>query len=72
MRQSKRHSLLETCVSVGIGFGAALALQVFLAWKDHMPFTFVKNLEWTFYFTLLSIVRGYYVRRLFNWWHHRG
>lgn len=65
--QSKLQSMIETLLSVAIGFSLALALQLFLAWKDAMPFTFWKSVEWTVYFTILSILRGYYVRRLFNW-----
>lgn len=30
------------------------------------------NLALTCVFTAISIVRGYTVRRLFNWWHGRG
>lgn len=67
--QSKLQSLLETLLSVAIGFSLALALQCLLAWRDNMPFTFLQSVEWTLYFTVLSIARGYAVRRLFNWLH---
>jgi hypothetical protein len=70
--QTRLQSFIETCISIFAGFGLALALQVFLAWHDNVPMTFAQNLRWTVWFTLLSLARGYAMRRFFNWLHSRN
>lgn len=64
--QSKTWSLIETLTSVGVGFILSLALQVFLMHVHDVPLSFGQNVEITFYFTVLSIVRSYFLRRVFN------
>ena len=65
--QTRRWSLIEAVASTALGAGASLLLQVFLAWAYDKSFTFGENVQWVVWFTLLSLVRGYGVRRLFNW-----
>lgn len=71
--QKKRHSLLEVCLSTAIGFVIS-----FLANLVVMPVVFgihpsvQANTVATIFFTFISVVRGYYVRRLFNLLHTRG
>lgn len=70
--QKKRHSLLEALLSTAIGFGIAFAANfTVLPWFGYKP-TVVENLLITTIFTIISVVRGYAVRRLFNWLHVRG
>jgi uncharacterized membrane protein len=69
--QSRLQSLIETGTSIAVGFGLALALQIFLARHDGVQMTFGQNFRWTLWFTLLSLVRGYALRRFFNWLHSR-
>jgi NhaP-type Na+/H+ or K+/H+ antiporter len=69
--QSPRQSLYETLIGIAIGFVLALLLQMLLCWAYNKPFTAAENLEWTLWFTILSVIRSYYVRRFFNWlWRH--
>ena len=70
--QSKAHSILEALVNVAIGFGVALASQlvIFSLYGIQIPFS--TNIEITLWFTLVSIIRSYGVRRLFNWYHLQG
>ena len=66
MTQSRRHSLLESCCNVAIGYGVALASQlVIFPWFGiNVPLR--SNLAIGAWFTAVSLVRGYMVRRWFN------
>lgn len=69
--QSRRSSAVEAILNVAIGYWVALAAQsvifpmfgVHLGAGQHMAIGAI--------FTLVSLVRSYALRRLFNWWHHR-
>lgn len=67
--QTRRQSMAETEASVAIGYLVALLSQlaIFPLFGIHLPLA--DNLAIGLYFTAISIVRGYYVRRLFNWLH---
>jgi hypothetical protein len=65
--QSRVDSLMESVTNVGIGFvvaviGNALILPVVLGVKMH----FSENLIIALAFTVISIIRQYVLRRLFN------
>ena len=64
--QTRRQSMIETCINVAIGYGVALASQVliFPLFGIHIPLS--SNLMIGAFFTVISIARGYLVRRLFN------
>lgn len=66
MNQSKRESLIETIINTAIGYIVALLSQilVFPLVGIHVPFS--TNLEIGAYFTIISIIRGYVIRRWFN------
>lgn len=67
--QKRRHSLLEALLSTAIGFGVAFAANfVVLPLFGYMP-SISENLLITTFFTVISVIRGYAVRRLFNWLH---
>lgn len=72
MRQTKTQSLCETLTSVAIGYMVALASQllIFPAFGVHLPLS--DNLLIGAWFTVISVVRGYAVRRYFSWRHGRG
>lgn len=70
--QTKLQSLLETLFSIAIGFLVALGSQLVIFPQFGIQVSMSSNLQITGWFTLVSIIRGYYVRRLFNWWHSRG
>ena len=68
MTQSRRHSLIETVTGVAVGFVVSvLASMVVYPLFGH-AFTLGQNVGITIIFTVLSIARGYCVRRLFNRW----
>lgn len=65
--QTKRHSLLEQVLNVGSGFVLSSLVWQFVIikwWDIHTSFS--ENLQITSVFTIVSIVRGYVWRRLFN------
>lgn len=71
MKQSKLMSWVETCLNTGIGFAIAITAQILV-----FPlFGFNPPISTNFYialiFTVISIVRGYVMRRLFEALHIR-
>jgi hypothetical protein len=66
MSQSRRHSLIESCVNTAVGFGVAIISQllIFPLYDIHIPFE--SNLGISAWFTAISVGRGYVVRRVFN------
>ncbi len=71
MSQTKRHSAFEAVANVAIGYGVAVASQVaiFPLFGIHIPLA--DNLLIGLWFTAISIVRSYALRRLFNRLTHR-
>jgi len=72
VKQSKRASLVESVVSTSIGFVVSMGILegVNQIWGLRLNLT--DNVAITSIFTAASVLRSYLVRRLFNWWHHRG
>lgn len=67
MSQTRRMSIIETVTGVAIGFAVSMAASlVVYPWFGH-AFSLAQNAGITVIFTVLSIVRGYCVRRAFNW-----
>jgi hypothetical protein len=66
MTQSRKMSLIETITSTAIGYSVAVATQltVFPLFGINIPLQ--DNLAIGAIFTVVSIVRGYVVRRVFN------
>jgi len=64
--QSKRLSLIEAIANVAIGYGIAVLAQIaiFPAFGVHLPLS--DNLLIGAAFTVVSLVRSYAVRRMFN------
>ena len=72
MNQSRLSSLAETCLSIAIGFCVSLVITALVLPAYGHPVTWSENIQITAIFTVASIVRGYYVRRAFNWWGARN
>jgi hypothetical protein len=69
--QTRKQSLIEVVVSTALAFWLSVGLQVILAWAYSVPMTLSQNIQWTIWFTLLALVRSYFMRRFFNWLHNR-
>jgi hypothetical protein len=69
--QSRLQSFIESLMNVAIGYGVALASQILIFPFFGIHISLSDNLLIGAFFTVISIIRGYLVRRLFN--HiHRG
>lgn len=66
MKQSRVESFVETCVNTFVGFGVSYLAWPIIAWKCDMQYDQAQHWEMVFWFTLLSVARGYAVRRWFN------
>ncbi len=66
MEQSKLSSLIESLINILIGYVVALLSQlaIFPMVGIHIPLS--TNLEIGAWFTLISLVRSYVIRRWFN------
>ena len=64
--QTRFHSAIESVSGTAIGFAIALAGQVFITNYYNVQTTFDQDFRMTCFFTVLSIIRGYTVRRAFN------
>lgn len=66
MSQTKKHSLFESCLNVAIGYGVALASQVLIFPFYGINIPISDNLVIGVWFTMISIIRSYILRRWFN------
>ena len=66
MTQSRTLSAVESVANVAIGYGVAVASQIIILpmFGVHLPLA--DNLAIGAWFTAISLVRSYAVRRLFN------
>ena len=64
--QSRLGSLIETVVNMGIGFVVALISQLVIFPWYGIVVDMHANVEITAWFTVVSLVRTYFVRRWFN------
>lgn len=70
--QTKKWSMIETVLSTAIGFVIALLSQHFLFPLWGIEVEWHDNFQIACVFTIISIVRGYFVRRMFNLMHVKG
>lgn len=66
MNQTKLESLLEVIINVTIGWFIAILTQIIVFPWFGIQVTFADQLGISVIFTLVSIVRGYVIRRWFN------
>lgn len=71
MSQSKRHSAFEAVANVAIGYGVSVASNAVILPAFGFAVTLADNLLIGLWFTAISIVRSYALRRLFNRLTHR-
>lgn len=64
--QNKKHSLFESIAQTLIGLITSILIQLILYPIMNIPVTFKQNVIITIVFFVVSIIRGYFVRRLFN------
>lgn len=69
--QSKGMSFIEAIISTAIGFVVSFIANTFIFWFISIPITLMTNLSMVVFFTVVSVIRGYFVRRMFNEIHAR-
>ncbi len=67
--QSRLGSATESVINVLVGFGLALAAQMVLFPLAGITVPVSTHLGLSAVFTVLSLVRSYVLRRVFNQWH---
>jgi hypothetical protein len=70
--QSRRSSLIEISLSTAIGYVVAVSSQMLVFPLVGIHTNPETNLEIGAFMTVVSVVRGFFVRRLFNHLHVRG
>ena len=65
--QSKKSSFNEILISTFIGLIVALCSQLLIFPLYDIDITLGENIQITIFMTFVSILRGYLVRRYFNW-----
>jgi len=68
MAQTRKRSALESLVNVLIGYGIAVLAQIVIFPIFGISIPISSNLAIGALFTIVSLVRSYCLRRLFNWW----
>ena len=71
MTQTRTHSAMETCANVVIGYVVAIVAQVAIFPMFGIVVPLGKNMGIGLAFTVVSVVRSYALRRLFNMWGRR-
>lgn len=66
MTQSRLHSFIESVTNVAIGYGVAVVSQLLVFPMFDIHVTVSDNLMIGAWFTAISIVRSYAIRRWFN------
>lgn len=66
MKQTKKQSFVESLTNTAVGFVISLGSTFVIFPLVGYASTFSKNLIVTLFFTVVSILRGYVIRRYFN------
>lgn len=69
--QSRRASVLEAVVNVLVGYWIAVLAQIAIFPLFGLQVSLGENMAMGGLFTVVSLLRSYALRRLFNWWHVR-
>lgn len=64
--QTRIGSILEVALNIGVGMAVALLSQMFIFPLYNITVTTTQHIEITIFFTVVSVVRSYIIRRYFN------
>lgn len=64
--QPIHHSILETITNVGVGYALAVLTQLIVFPLYGITTTFNQNAQVGLIFTIVSLIRSYVLRRMFN------
>ncbi len=68
MSQSRRHSALEAVANVAVGFVVSVLGQLAIFYALAIPVAWEQNVVIGLWFTGISLVRSYGLRRFFDGW----
>ncbi len=71
MKQSKRMSLAESAINIAVGFGISLAAQIYFLPLLGVAISLHQNLNFALIMTVISLMRSFVLRRLFEFLHIR-
>jgi hypothetical protein len=71
MKQSRLMSWLESCINIAVGFGISLAAQMFFLPLLGVAIDFHQNLFFALIMTVISLLRSFLLRRVFETLHIR-
>lgn len=66
MTQSRAMSAVETAANIGIGLVISFISQLTIFHFYGVEITMAQNIQMTLWFTVISIIRSYCLRRFFN------
>ncbi len=66
MSQTRKHSMIETITNISLGYVIATSSQIFIFPLYNINISISENLEIGLFFTIVSIIRSYTLRRFFN------
>lgn len=66
VKQSKKHSIIESVVNVFAGLVISFLIQLWVYPLLNIAVSLNQNIFITFVFFIASFIRGYIVRRIFN------
>ena len=66
MSQTKKQSIIEVVANTVVGFIISVGVSVVIFPLMGIPVTFGENLGITLIFTVISLVRSFVMRRIFN------
>lgn len=67
MQQSRLMSLFESVTGIVVGFGLAIVAQILILPAYGLNLPMRDNLRIALVFTVISLLRGYVLRRVFVW-----
>jgi hypothetical protein len=70
--QTKTWSFLEALFNILVGYGVAVFAQTIIFPIFGIDIPLKSHLTMGLFFTIISIIRSYSLRRFFNWIHSKG
>ena len=64
--QSRLMSLIESLTNVAIGMVVSFFGQIAVSHWYNLPLNFAQNMQIVLFFTVLSVIRSYCIRRWYN------
>jgi hypothetical protein len=66
MSQSRKHSAIESLTNIIVGLITSFLIQIVIYPLMDIPVTLGQNVIITIVFFIVSFIRGYVIRRIFN------